>query len=312
MSRPGLSILLRAVLLLVASSAGALATEPFPAELVAFRPIEGNPVFVAAGEGHWDAKIRERGWILVNPHAASGQPAWRMWYTGYDGSREGVRRLGLATSHDGIVWQRYAKNPLLSDLWVEDMMIVPDEDGTLWMFAEGRNDQSQLLTSRDGIDWKRLGSLDVRMADGKPIAAGPYGTPAAWRENGEWFLFYERNDAGVWLAKSRDMKVWRNVQDEPVLRPGPDEYDRDLVAFNQIVKHQGRYYAYYHGSKAGTKLWATAIACSDDLIHWTKYDHNPLMPVGENKSSGILIHDGQQYRLYTMHDRVQLHLPLAK
>ena len=101
-----------------------------------------------------------------------------MWYTGYDGSREGVRRLGLATSHDGIAWQRYAKNPLLSDLWVEDIMIVPDDEGTLWMFAEGRNDQAQLLSSRDGVDWKRLGTLDVRMTDGKPIAAGPYGTPA--------------------------------------------------------------------------------------------------------------------------------------
>lgn len=285
------------------------AAEPFPRELVAFRPADGNPVFSAAGEGHWDAKIRERGWIRVNPKAPTGQPAWRMWYTGYDGTREGVKKLGLATSNDGITWTRHPANPLAGDQWVEDMTIVADDDGTLWMFAEGRGDQAQLWKSNDGLQWNRVGPLDVRMLNGKPIEAGPYGTPTVFREDGNWYFFYERRDAGVWLAKSRDLKVWQHVQDEPVMSPGPDEYDRDLIAFNQVIKYQGRYYAYYHGSKAGTKLWATAIACSDDLVHWTKYAQNPLFPVSENKSSGILVHDGSQYRLYTMHDRVQLHMP---
>ena len=35
----------------------------------------------------------------------------------------------------------------------------------------------------------------------------------------------ERRDAGVWLARSRDLKVWTNVSDEPVLLPGPSDYD---------------------------------------------------------------------------------------
>ena len=32
-------------------------------------------------------------------------------------------------------------------------------------------------------------------------------------------------------------------------------------------------------------------------------------PTDENKSSGILVHDGKQYRLYTMHDRVDVYFP---
>lgn len=282
------------------------AAESFPKELVEFTPYSSNPVFTAAGEGHWDLKIRERGWILFDAQAPADQAPWRMWYTGYDGTREGLRQLGLATSEDGIRWKRHPANPLSGDLWVEDMMIVP-LNGTLYMFAEGRGDQAQLLTSTDGLKWTRVGTLDVRRTDGTPIEPGPYGTPTAWYEDGVWYLFYERRDLGIWLAKSKDMKVWHHVQDTPVLTPGPNEYDRDLIAMNQIVKQDGRYFASFHGSKAGSKLWSTGVAVSRDLVHWTKFSGNPLFPVAANKSSGIFVHDGTRYRLYTMHDQVQLH-----
>ncbi len=89
------------------------------------------------------------------------------------------------------------------------------------------------------------------MADGKPISKGPYGTPTAWFENGRWYLFYERGDRAVWLAESKDLKVFTNVQDEPVLVPGPGEYDRKMIALNQVIKYDGRYYACYHGSPGG-------------------------------------------------------------
>jgi beta-1,2-mannobiose phosphorylase / 1,2-beta-oligomannan phosphorylase len=290
--------------------ATARAAEPFPAELTHFEPIAANPVFTAEGEGHWDVKIRERGWILRDGDR------WRMWYTGYDGTREGRKMLGYATSRDGLAWQRHPQNPVYKDHWVEDMCVIP-HDGTLYMFAEGEQDRAQLLTSRDGIEWTRIGCLDVRLKSGEPIADGPYGTPTAWFENGVWNLFYERGDRGIWLARSTDLKVFTNVQDEPVLVPGPDEFDHDLIAMNQIIKYDGRYYAVIHGSKKPAtpnqpSLWATGLASSTDLIHWTKFPGNPLRPISENKSSGLLIHDGRQFRLYTMHGKVEVYLPHAQ
>ncbi|MCS6850216.1 MAG: hypothetical protein NZ700_03480 [Gemmataceae bacterium] len=276
---------------------------PFPGELVRFVPYQANPVF--KGEpGRWDAIIRERGWIMRD------DGVWKLWYTGYD-QKDGTRLLGYATSPDGIQWTRHPRNPLVRDHWVEDMMVVK-HDGTYYMFAEGARDRAQLLTSPNGIDWTLKGRLDVRLKNGSPIPDGPYGTPTAWREDGRWHLFYERSDLGIWLAASEDLKTWTNVQDEPVLKPGPAEYDRDLIALNQIIKYQGRYYALYHGSaRSGpnARLWCTALAVSSDLIHWQKYPGNPLLPIRDNKSSGILVHDGEQFRLYTMHPEVALHLP---
>jgi sucrose-6-phosphate hydrolase SacC (GH32 family) len=301
------------VVLVLLGKARCWASEPpsvdtdFPAELVRFVPYAHNPVFSPAGPGHWDVKIRERGWILRDGKT------WHLWYTGYDGTREGIKLLGHATSADGLNWTRDEANPLVRDHWIEDMMVVR-HDGRWIMFAEGRNDQAQWLTSADGTHWKREGTLDIRLADGRPIPPGPFGTPTAWREeDGTWYLMYERGDRGVWLAKSRDLKSWTNVLDEPVLKPGPDPYDRELIAVNQVLRVGGRYYAYYHGSgdRTAPRKWTSNVAVSTDRIHWKKYAGNPI--VEGNRSSGIVVPlDDKSYRLYTMHDKVEAFVPSSQ
>jgi len=285
----------------------AVASTAFPPELTRWSPRQENPVFTAEGRGHWDTKIRERGWILRE------DDTYHLWFTGYDGTRDGLKRLGHATSSDGIRWTRSPKNPLSGDHWVEDMMVVKRGD-TYYMFAEGsQNKYSVMLTSKDGESWTWKGRLDVRMADGKRPVDEPVGTPTVWVDDGTWYLFYERLDKGVWLAASKDVdeKVWTNVQNEPILVPGPAAYDKQLIALNQIIKHDGVYYAFYHGSgEAMPRTWNTNVARSTDLIHWQKYSGNPL--IEDNKSSGIVIRHRSGFRLYTMHDQVDVFTPRRK
>jgi hypothetical protein len=284
------------------------AVDAFPPELVKFDPIKANLVFQGRGVGNWDEHIRERGWILRDGDK------WQMWYTGFEGGGgdNGPNlKLGYATSSDGLQWSRYPGNPVYDESWVEDMMVVKRLD-TYYMFAEGQHDIAQLLTSTDGIHWTLVGPLDIRLTNGQPISAGPRGTPTAYYENDSWYLFYERRDLGIWLATSKDTKVWTNVDDEPVIKLGPNEYDSRQIALNQIVKYKGRYYAYYHGSgNEQPRLWSTNVAVSNDLVHWVKYRDNPLLPIEDNKSSGILVDDGKQFRLYTMHDKVEVHFPIG-
>jgi hypothetical protein len=278
-------------------------SKTFPPELINWSPRPGNPVFTAEGPGHWDAKIRERGWILRY------RETWHLWFTGYDGSRDGLKRLGHAASPDGIRWTRSEKNPLSGEHWVEDMMVVRRGD-TYYMFAEGTQNQfSVMLTSKNGVDWKWRGRLEVRMTDGKRPVDAPVGTPTVWIENDKWYLFYERSDKGVWLATTKDVdsKVWTDVQEEPVLALGPAAYDKEMIALNQVIKYKGTYYAFYHGSgdSVSPRSWNTNIARSTDLVHWEKYSGNPL--VEDNKSSGIVVPIGRGFRLYTMHDQVDVY-----
>ena len=273
----------------------------FPRELVDFVPYEGNPVFAGTGRDTWDRKIRERGYILREGDT------YHLWYTGYRGDYADEKHLGYATSPDGLHWTRHPANPIYSRGWVEDVQVVR-HGGTYFMFAEGRDDIAHWLTSTDRVHWEEQGNLDIRCADGKPLSPGPYGTPTVWVEGPTWHLFYERRDEGIWLAKSTDRKVWTNVRDQPVLARGPESYDRRAVALNQVVKVGGRYYGYYHAtSLEEPHNWTTCVAMSTDLVHWKKYPRNPI--VTGDKSSGILVHDGRQYRLYTMHPDVRVYFP---
>lgn len=278
----------------------------FPSELVDFIPIEQNPVFQGTGTDTWDRNIRERGYILKE------DDIYKMWYTGFDDSEDPIMHLGYATSDDGIHWTRHAGNPIFDQYWTEDVQVVKHDD-SYYMVAEGVGDIAHMLTSIDGIHWQRQGDLDIRKVNGDPIDPGAYGTPTLWIEDDNWYLLYERGDMGIWLAVSTDHKVWTNVQDDPVIELGPDAYDAKGVAINQIIKYQGRYYGYYHGTPdEDWSTWNSNVAVSDDLIHWTKYDNNPIMTtVGDdtNISSPILVHDGKQYRLYTMHENVRVYNP---
>jgi hypothetical protein len=282
---------------------GARAQEA-PFGLVDWKPIAGNPVFAGTGVNTWDRKIRERGYIL-----AGDDRIFHLWYTGYDRDRPETMSLGHATSPDGVHWTRDPRNPIFTGSWVEDMCVVR-QDGVFQMFAEGRNDIAHRLSSSDGVHWIDHGSLDIRRTDGSPLSPGPYGTPTAWYENGTWHLFYERRDEGIWLATSRDLKMWTNVKDDPVIARGPEAYDAAAVALNQVVRRGGYYYGFYHATAdTSEREWTTNVARSRDLMHWEKYPGNPI--IKNNCSSAILVATPSGDRLYTMHPDVKAYEPGA-
>jgi beta-1,2-mannobiose phosphorylase / 1,2-beta-oligomannan phosphorylase len=288
-------------LLVVAAGLGP--AEDFPKELVSWKLLPQSPVFQGTGlERGWDRKIRERGWILFE------DGLYHLWYTGYNDDRSPNRSLGYALSIDGLNWTRWPSNPIVASSWVEDVCVVKS-DGVYYMFAEGERDVAHLLTSTDRLNWKEQGALDIRKVDGSSIPPGPYGTPTVFLEGGTWYLFYERGDRGVWLATSKDLKVWTNVQDDPVLAMGPDAYDKYAVAFDQVFKHDGVYYAYYHANAHNPwkKDWTTNIARSKDLVHWEKYAGNPL--ISNDSSSSVMLSVNGRLRLYTMHPEIRVFEP---
>lgn len=280
--------------------------ELFRPAVVAFTAYSDSSLFSGTDSSTWDKHIRERGFILYD------EGVYKMWYTGYNPDSSTVKFLGYATSDDGISWERYPKNPIYREKWTEDIFVLKDQ-GIYYLFAEGDNDVAHLLTSPDGIHWEAQGDLTILTTAGDTIPA-PYGTPTVFVKDGTWHLFYERIDSAIWVATSVDKLLWHNVQDEPVLVPGPEDYDKGAVAANQVVEFDGRYYLYYHATsnpdwnKGGSPVyWNSNVAVSEDLINWQKYPNNPL--VENNQSSPITVWDGQKPKLYTMHKNVHLYLP---
>lgn len=270
----------------------------FPSELVNFKAYAENPIFTGSNLETWDKQIRERGFILKEG------PNFHLWFTGYSPASP-TKFLGYATSKDGIYWERFSKETIHPGHWVEDMCVVKSGK-SYYMFAEGEVDIAHMLVSTDRVHWQEKGNLDIRNVDGSPIRKGAYGTPTVIRVKGIWHLFYERDDLGIWLATSKDLKTWYNVQEAPVIKMGPDAYDFFAVAMNQVILYKGLYYGYYHASAfKDWHEWSTNIAVSSDLIHWKKYVKNPIMR--NNESSGIVLKDENGFRLYTMHGKVNLY-----
>ena len=184
----------------------------FPKELVHFVAYKSNPLFSGTGKDTWDKQMRERGYIIREDNI------YHLWYTGYE-KNDGNRSLGYATSTDGISFSRHPQNPVHEANWVEDMCVVKSKDN-YYMFAEGKGDSAHLLISKDKIHWQEKGQLDIRQTNGQPISKGAFGTPAVIIDKGVWYLFYERDDRGIWLATSKDHTIWTNVQDDPVIKMG--------------------------------------------------------------------------------------------
>lgn len=294
--------LLPALALVIFFSCNSVDESEFAPEMVQFSPYAKNPVFTHGDSAAWDNQIRERGFIL------NEDSIYKMWYTGYRDRDTAIKYLGYATSKDGINWYRYPGNPIYTTRWTEDVMVFRHE-GKYHMYAEGTNDVAHLLLSDDGIHWEDQGDLKIQNAKGDTLP-GPYGTPTVYVEDGKWYLFYEKNDVAIWLATSTDKLHWKNVSDEPVLKPGPESYDLGAVAVNQIIRHDGKYYMYYHatadpGWQSKSGAWNSNAAMSTDLVHWKKYQHNPL--VDGDHSSPIVVPVGKNIRLYTMHPEVWMY-----
>src|SRR5262249_44473379 len=92
--------------------------DEFPRGLVAWTPLPGNPVFQGAGDGAWDRKIRERGYVLRE------RGTYHLWYTGYNDDLSPAKFLGHATSPDGLRWARDPANPVFTGSWTEDVFVL--------------------------------------------------------------------------------------------------------------------------------------------------------------------------------------------
>jgi len=59
-------------------------------------------------------------------------------------------------------------------------------------------------------------------------------------------------------------------------------------------------------------LWSCDLCAQTS---WTKYPGNPVLPVNpsmKGASSGMVVHDGTRFRLYTTHPDVRVYFPRAR
>lgn len=71
---------------------------------------------------------------------------------------------------------------------------------------------------------------------------------------------------------------FKPFENNPILSPGADgQWDAVSVRFPQVILYKGTYYMFYGTFQTMIAPVAIGYATSDDGIHWTKFDGNPVL-----------------------------------
>jgi len=105
------------------------------------RYTESEPVFEPGAQGEWDS-----GWVH-QPRVFQTPDRWVMIYRGTSDTRGPTMKLGLATSQDGIHWERFSGNPIFNpgdikgarQFWFTNAIL---KDDVLYLFIEGDVNQT--------------------------------------------------------------------------------------------------------------------------------------------------------------------------
>lgn len=160
---------------------------------------------------------------------------WKMWYHGGVVAGVGTRKIGYATSPDGLTWTKSGSNPILSNggggTWDANGVVEPmvvkfgPTDYRMWYRAFNASNLQQIghATSTDGITWTKSGSNPI-------FAAGASGQWDDGQLNGFTVLYHQgifhawyvaddgsASNSGIGYAWSLNGTSWTRGPFNPVI-----------------------------------------------------------------------------------------------
>lgn len=194
-------------------------------QLGPFEKYEGNPI-LTPGKRDWESKD------VFNPTAWSDGETVYLLYRAEDstgmGEWNGTSRIGLATSDDGLSFERESEPVFVpTEPWelpggAEDPRLVRVRDTFYLTYTgyDGETARLALASSPDLRDWTRHGLVFPDSGWTKAGAILPE------QVDGRYWMYF--GDTNVWAAHSTNLIDWTPVA-EPVMRPREGMWDSRLV-----------------------------------------------------------------------------------
>jgi len=225
------------------------------------------------GRGDWDSHD------VLNPSVVAASGKLFNLYSGFDGRSW---RTGLATSSDGLAWQK-AGMVVAPDPQTWEGSYIAANGAALWdgrefwyWYQAGARERPRigLARSPDGLVWRKepgpvletgpRGAWDERgVADPYVIRAGPY-----------LYIFYLGQDRAhrqrLGVARSLDGFTWEKLRSNPILELGSDgAFDENGLGEPAVWRARGFYWMLYTGRDRG-EVRRMGLARSTDGVHWQK------------------------------------------
>jgi beta-1,2-mannobiose phosphorylase / 1,2-beta-oligomannan phosphorylase len=230
--------------------------------------------------------------IALGPNATSGweddinRPVvlkkgdtYHMWYTG---QARGKSWIGYATSADGKTWKRQSDKPVLSPerQWEKVAVMCPhvlyDDQAKryrMWYSAGEQYEPNAIgyATSPDGLAWARHDKNPIFRPEPKNAWEKDRVTGCQVVKQGEWYVmfyigFRDQHHAQIGLARSKDgASGWQRHPANPIIRPGPGQWDADAVYKPFAIFDGQRWLLWYNGRKGDREQIGVAIHDGEDL-----------------------------------------------
>ena len=226
-----------------------------------------NPILDLGPAGSWDDTS------ILEPTVLFDGSMYHMWYQGFDGS---LRRIGYATSPDGVVWTKSGSNPVLDlgaagswdDLELRQPFVILD--GALFrMWYTGSNGTIQQFgyaTSPDGVNWTKHNENPI-------MGLGPSGSwddvwiasPRVLITQSSYEVFYSAFDGSnirIGYAISPDGLAWTKYDGNPVIKEGSNgTWDDKFLFVGSVILDDSTYNLWYAGFDGG--IWRIGYATSN-------------------------------------------------
>jgi uncharacterized repeat protein (TIGR01451 family) len=236
----------------------------------------GNPVLKVGANGAWDDAA------IWRPIVLKEGSIYKMWYSASDGT---TRRIGLATSPNGITWTKSISNPVLAPgsvgAWDSIGVYAPSvifDGGVYKMWYAGNWGFSSIgyATSPDGITWTKSAYNPVLSGQGyygNGYWEAEVTEPTVIKVGTTYHLWYVGNDGTILRighATSTDGLNWVKDAANPVLNLGtPGNWDWLDVYSPSVVKVGDEFKLWYSGDTL-PPAYQTGYATSLDGSTWTR------------------------------------------